>query len=550
MLNSERSLVGAHIIVAFAALFVGIFLGPFQAFHRSPSFVAAFPDSQIPVFSYYYQALTVHGAMNALWFTFIFISGVTYFITFKSLQRPLKTVPMAWAGLISQILGLAIIAVTVIADPQRSSVLFTFYPPLIAPPTFYLGAVLLVLGCWITAGVVIATYLGWRKDNPTKRLPLAVFAALANHAMFIASSIGVAVEVVGLLLPASLGILNTTNPQFSRALFWWFGHPLVYYWLIPAYISWYTMLPQQSGAGKVFSEPLAKVAFLLLMILALPTGVHHMYADPGVSGVWKAIHFLFTMSVALPSFMTAFNMAATLEIAGRKRGGKGLFGWMFAQKWGDPVVAAQLMGMILFVSGGISGIINASAQLNATVHNTSWIPGHFHQTVAGAVALTYFGIMYWMLPAVLKRGLFSKRMATWQVYTWGIGMIMFGYTMAEAGLLGVPRRTLTGLSPYIDSVARFWLDGAAISGVILLISSILLYLNIILTFFSKKPLEDGVVVDTEGDKSSPAILDNWKPWVILLIVLTAAAWLPPLIETWGAGFQVLRYAPTGPAPLP
>src|SRR6266508_2402806 len=79
MLRDERNMVGAHILVSLIALTFGIFLGPFQAFHRSPAFVQAFPDVGIPIFSYYYQAVTVHGVMNALFFTTFFIVGFTYF---------------------------------------------------------------------------------------------------------------------------------------------------------------------------------------------------------------------------------------------------------------------------------------------------------------------------------------------------------------------------------------------------------------------------------------------------------------------------------------
>lgn len=551
MLRDERYLVGAHMVTAFAALAIGALMGPFQAFHRAPGFVEAFPDATIPIFSYYYQALTAHGTLNALFFTFIFISGFTYFITGRSLQRKLWSVPLAWAGFVAMLSGLLMLLYTLITDPQRSAVLYTFYPPLIAPPLFYVGLVLLVLGCWITAANVIVTANQWRKDHPGERLPLAVFAAVANHWMFIVSSLGVAVEVVFLLLPASLGIIDRTDPQLSRVLFWFFGHPLVYYWLFPAYISFYSLLPRQSGV-KLFSDPLARVAFLMLMILALPTGVHHLFADPGVSEVNKAIHTFFTLLVSVPSFMTAFNIGATLEAAGRARGGKGLFGWMFTQKWTDPVVAAQLVGLILFISGGVSGLINASAQLNITVHNTSWVPGHFHQTVGGVVALTYIGIAYWIIPMIRGKALFSKKMALAQVYTWGLGMMLFGHTMAEAGLNGVPRRSLTGLSPFLSEAGRFWLDGAAVSGVILLISLVLLITNLTLTLIgSPKALTEAPEILTHGDSRSPAILERWGLWVGILAVLTILAWAPVIVDAVSAtqGFQILRYTPSG-APIP
>ncbi|MFM7678704.1 MAG: hypothetical protein ACKO83_07615, partial [Roseiflexaceae bacterium] len=82
LLTSEQWLVGAHIITAFVALSLGIFLGPFQVFRRAPML-----KLPIPFFSYYYEALTVHGVVNALVFTTFFIVGFSYFVVQRSLQR-------------------------------------------------------------------------------------------------------------------------------------------------------------------------------------------------------------------------------------------------------------------------------------------------------------------------------------------------------------------------------------------------------------------------------------------------------------------------------
>ncbi len=217
MLRDGRWLVGAHMITAFSALAIGALMGPFQAFRRAPGFVEAFPDATIPIFSYYYQALTAHGTLNALFFTFIFISGFSYFMVGRSLQRKLWSLPLAWGGFVSMLAGLIMMLYVLVTDPQRSAVLYTFYPPLIAPPLFYICLVLLILGSWITAANVIVTANQWRREHKGERLPLAVFAAVANHWMFIVACVGVAVEVVVLLLPASLGLITRTDTRSSRA---------------------------------------------------------------------------------------------------------------------------------------------------------------------------------------------------------------------------------------------------------------------------------------------------------------------------------------------
>lgn len=531
MLQSERSLIGIHMLIAFVALSIGLLMGPFQAFRRSPFVTDALGGQGIamPIFSYYYQALTVHGVLNALVFTTFFIVGFSYFVTQRSLQRPLASITAAWIAFVLMFVGLLLTGYAIVSN--QANVLFTFYAPLLAHWTFYLGLALVIVGSWVAAGVVFATYAGWRKDNPGKAVPLAVFAIVANYIMWITASLGVAIEVLTMLLPLSLGIVQTTDPQVSRILFWFFGHPLVYFWLIPAYVSWYTMLPKQLGVG-LFSDAMGRVAFLLLMIFSIPVGVHHLFVDPGISELAKVSHSLLTFVVAAPSFLTAFNLGATIEKAGRKRGGS-LVSWVWKQPWGNPLVAAQLCGMLLFIVGGITGIMNASFTLNVALHNTTWVVGHFHMTLAGAVTLTYFGIAYWLVPLIRGRRLISNRLALAQIYTWFIGMLMFGAGMGRAGIDGATRRTDLGASGvYISDLWVPWLNLSALGGVVLLISSILLYVVLVGTWFrSTEPVENEAPIETEGPASStPALFERWGMWIAIIIISNAIMWGPVLLQ--------------------
>ena len=102
-------------------------------------------------------------------------------------------------------------------------------------------------------------------------------------AMWQIATLGVAVEILSMLLPWSLRLIDATDPQLARTYFWFTGHPLVYFWLLPAYISWYGMLPKQAG-GKLFSDSLARLAFWLFLIVSVPVGLHHQFVDPGGLG--------------------------------------------------------------------------------------------------------------------------------------------------------------------------------------------------------------------------------------------------------------------------
>jgi len=510
-----------------------------------------FPDWQIPVFNNYYNALTIHGVMNALFFTTFFIIGISYFLTQRSLQRPLWKPAVAWASFAVMVIGLILTFYAIVF--QGSNVLYTFYPPLTAHPTFYIGLTLLVAGTWLASLSVFQTYAAWKRENPKTVVPLAVFAIICNLTMWCVATITIAIEMLFFLIPASFGALTLTDPETARELFWFFGHPLVYFWLFLAYTSWYTMLPAQAG-GRIFSDSLARVAFLMLYIFSLPVGVHHLFSDPGVSEVAKGIHTVFTLFVAVPSFMTAFNVGAALELAGRRHGAKGKLDWLWKQNWSNPVVAAQLGAMFLFIAGGFSGIIQASFTLNIKLHNTSWVPAHFHMTLASAVALTIFGIAYWIIPMVRGRALWSNKLALSQIGTWVIGMILFGHGMGAAGLAGVPRRTDLAAVPsperlgnmsYIPEHAKIWLNSTAIGAVFLLISVILLYLNVVGTLaFSRKPVEEAnCIVSTAGDSSTPLWFERWWLWLGIALFLILIAWGPVFIS--GFYFDSPTYGPMG-----
>src|SRR5690606_32621985 len=115
-----------------------------------------------------------------------------------------------------------------------------------------------------------------------------------------------------------------------------------------------------------------------------------------------------------PSMITAFTVMASLETGGRARGGKGRLGWIRTLPWGDPAFTLQALSMVLFAMGGVSGLVNASYNVNLVVHNTMFVPGHFHLTVGTAVVLTFMATTYWLIPHLTGRRLFSRRLAVLQ----------------------------------------------------------------------------------------------------------------------------------------
>lgn len=521
-------LTAAYLVVALLALAVGNLPSVFQALDHAG--VNLYPWLQ-PWLRSYYQGLTIHGVLNVLVWTTFFICGFLPFVTVYALNTPLAAPRLAWATFWLMVLGLLLVVWPILAND--ASVLFTFYPPMKAHSAFYIGLTLVVVGTWLVAATLLMTYRRWRQGHPGERTPLAAFGALGTFTMWAIASIGVAIEMLGLLIPWSLGLVEAVDPLLARTLFWFTGHPIVYFWLLPTYVSWYTLVPRLAG-GQLFSEPMARLTFLLFVVNSTPVGLHHQFTDPGIWEGWKLLHAFTTFSVFFPSLLTFFNVVASLENGGRARGGRGWVGWVPRLPWGNPVFTAQVLGMILFAFGGIGGLTNASFNVNLIVHNTTWVVGHFHLTVGAAVTLTFLGIIYWLVPVLTGRALWSRQLALGQVWLWFVGMAIFSETLHRLGLMGMPRRTAISQAAYAMPDWQGSMVLIGIGGVLLFVSGVLFFVNILLTLVASRPAPADLTpvrhVDETGRAHGPAILDRWQPWLVVAAVFAVLAYGPTFLQ--------------------
>jgi len=511
----------AHFWVAFGLFGVAALLGLYQLLERN----GLVPASAAT----YYQAVTLHGVVMAFVLTTFFIVGFGFFVSSTSLGRPLKWPWLAWAGFFTMLGGTLIAAVSIAAG--SATILYTFYPPMIAHAAFYIGAALLIVGSipWIV--ITIAMTLDWKKENQGRPVPLPQFGMTANAVLWAWTMVGVVIEVVFQLLPASLGMTQTVDVGLARTLFSWTLHPIVYFWLIPAYVALYTMVPKAAG-GYLFSDEMGRVVFVMLLVFSLPIGLHHVFVDPEQAAGWKLMHAFGTFLVALPTLLTGFTIAASLESAGRLRGGKGLFGWIRALPWGEPAALGGILGLFILLPGGFGGLINASYAMDVMVHNTMWITAHFHLIFGGTVVLIYFSAAYALWPRLTGRRLASRKMAAAQIWLWFLGVLVLTIPWHYVGLLWMPRRT--AYSPYDPQIVARWQPYTPImivGGAMMVISAVLLLINLIAAHRSRELEADRSMAyaDTlEPVVTVPKLLNGFTVWNWLLVVLMAISWAYPI----------------------
>ena len=396
-----RKLVLAHFWVAFVAFLGAIVLGEWQMFVRSP----LSPWVNNP--EHYYRSVTAHGTVMAYVLPTLVAMGFGYAISELSLKRPLVGLRWAWAGFWLVVAGTLLAAATMAAG--KASVLYTFYPPMIASSFYYIGVVLVVVGSWIWVALMSVNLRAWKKEHPDATMPLAMFGNVAGAYLWAWTSLGAAIEVLVLILPASLGLTDTINAGLARVFFSWTLHAIVYFWLMPTYIAFYTIVPRAIG-GRLYSDTMGRVAFVLFLVFSMPIGIHHLFADPQVGAGFKFVHAVMTAMVSVPTLLTVFTIVASVEIAGRLRGGKGALGWVKALPWDNPAMLAVTFSFVMLGLGGAGGIINMSYQLNETVHNTQWVTGHFHLMFGGAIVIMYFLIAYELWPQLTGCAPLPKRL--------------------------------------------------------------------------------------------------------------------------------------------
>jgi len=551
--KSLKRLIFWELSIPVALLTLGIYHGLMQTIYRAGVLKqAAFAKLD------YYQGLTLHGVINAIVLTTFFAVAFGHAtIAFYLKKEPNKKA--GWLSFALMVTGTLMAACAMISG--KASVLYTFYPPLKAHPLFYLGAALLIIGSWIPFFNWAGMYIKWKKENPNVKTPLAVLGTLINFIIWFVCTLAVAYEVLILLLPWAAGWTSTVNVTLARTLFWFFGHALVYFWLLPAYIMFYTMLPKLAG-GKLYSDLAGRIALFLFLVLSVPVGVHHQYSDPSITQGIKFFQGMLTFGVAIPSFITAFTIAASLEYAGRKRGAKGLFGWMKKLPYLDTknyMFAYLICGLILFVFGGLTGIVNASYQLNTVIHNTSWLPGHFHMTVAGPVFLAIIGLSTYLYSTMSGKKIFMPAINVIIPYLWSFGVLIFSTGLMWGGLLGEPRRTnlgMTYLNPKSELFRPDWVPTttlALLGGIIMFIAGMLFIVVFFGTMFRKKNENAELnlpVSEVFHDEARIPLFDKFKPWLIAMAIILAIAYVPAFLNVnKNTGPGAPAFAPDNPVPI-
>ena len=428
-----EKLMKAHAVAAVVSLLVGgilalgVILTRWQAVHLLP------PD-------WFYLFLTAHGLDMLVFWIIFFEIAILYFASSTLLRCRLATPGLAWLGFGLMVVGALVNNYAVFSG--TSSVMFTSYAPMGAHPTFYLGLILFAVGALIGCFVFLGTLVVAKAEQTYNgSIPLVTFGAVTACIIAVFTIASGAIILIPTFL-WSLGLVEHIDSLMYRTVWWGFGHSSQQINVSAHVAVWYAIAAIVFGA-KPMSEKVSRGAFLLYILFLQLASAHHLLADPGLTSNWKIFNTSYAMYLAvLASMVHGLTVPGAIEVAQRQKGfNRGLFEWLRKAPWGNPVFSGMFISLIGFgFLGGISGVMMGTEQLNLIIHNTIYVPGHFHATVVVGTTLAFMSLTYFLIPVLFRRKMLFPKLAQWQPYLFGLGMSAFALFMMGAGTLGVPRR--------------------------------------------------------------------------------------------------------------
>lgn len=431
--RAAENLIKANAVAAVVFLAVGGFFGLLVALTRWPA-VHFLPAD------WFYLALTAHGFDVLLVWIIFFEMAVLYFASAVLLGSRLAGPRWAWTGFAMMLAGAVITNVAVLQG--QSTVMFTSYVPMMARPEFYLGIILFAVGALIGCGVFFGTLVVAKQEKTYEgSIPLVTFGALTAAIIAVFTIASGAIILIPTML-WSMGLVTHIDPLMYKTIWWAMGHSSQQINVSAHVAVWYAIAAMVFGA-KPLSEKVSRMAFLMYIVFLQLASAHHMLVEPGFSAEWKIFNTSYAMYLAvLGSMVHGMTVPGSIEAAQRRRGyTKGLFEWLRKAPWGNPAFSGMFMSLVFFgFLGGISGVVMGTEQINIIMHNTLYVPGHFHATVVTGTTLAFMAITYLLVPLIFRRELRMKTLARWQPYVFGIGAAGISLFMMGAGTLGVSRR--------------------------------------------------------------------------------------------------------------
>ncbi|MBO9560266.1 MAG: cytochrome c oxidase subunit I [Caulobacter sp.] len=343
---------------------------------------------------------------------------------------------------------------------------------------------------------LVAQILKQRAPGMTlSRMPLFLWSMLVTAFMVIFAMPAVMVATTFLITDRLVGTqfynpAEGGDPLLWQHLFWFFGHPEVYIIFIPA-LGMVSQIVAAFSRRTILAYPAMVLALLANGFLAFGLWVHHMFAT-GLPRLGDSFYTSASMMIAIPSGLQIFAWIATI--------------WDGKPRFKTPLLFV-IGFIVIFVLGGLTGVMLASVPLDLQVHDTYFVVAHFHYVLIGGAVFPLFGAIYYWFPKITGR-LLDERAGVWNFWTFFVGFNVAFFPMHILGLLGMPRRVYT----YKAGLGwEVWNLISSLGAVLIAVSMLIFIINVLVSLRRGKVAGDNPweASSLEWATSSPPPIYNF-----------------------------------------
>ncbi|PZQ58247.1 MAG: cytochrome c oxidase subunit I [Sphingomonas taxi] len=384
----------------------------------------------------YNQLFTMHGSIMMFLFAIPMFEGLTMYLLPKMLgSRDLAFPRLSSLGWWCYLFGGTIIILAMLAGVAPDAGWF-LYPPLsgktytpgINSDVWLLGITFVEISAMCAAIEIIVSILklraaGMRLD----RMPIFAWYLLATAGMMVFGFPPLILGSILLEIERAFGWPFYApelggSPLLWQHLFWLFGHPEVYIIFLPAAGAVSTILPVMART-RLIGHGAIVAAIMALAFLSFGLWVHHMFT----TGIPHMALGFFSAASALVAVPTAVQV----------------FAWLGTLWQGRPELKLPMLYLIgffiVFVIGGLTGVMLAMVPFDAQAHDTAFITAHLHYVLVGGFVFPMLAAAYYWLPHITgrERVMHVGEAAFWLIF---VGFNLTFFLMHLTGLLGMPRR--------------------------------------------------------------------------------------------------------------
>jgi cytochrome c oxidase subunit I+III len=426
--------IGARFIVTAFVLFAlagfGAILMRIQLAEPNADFLSA---------EAYNQLMTMHGSTMMFLFAVPVMEGVgIYFVPLMIGARDMAFPRLNAFGYYVYLLSAASLWIGLLIGQAPDAGWFNYVPlsndifsPGLGIDFWTASITFLEIAALVAAVELIVTIFKMRAPGMSlNKMPIFVWAILVMAWMIIFAMPPLMLASVFLAADRTIGthffnVAAGGDPLLWQHIFWFFGHPEVYIIFVPALGIVASIVPTFARRPQV-AYTLVALALVAIGFVSFGLWVHHMFAT-GLPRLGLSFFAAASALIAIPSGVQLLSWIATL--------------WT-GRVWLKTPLLYVIGFFIIFLLGGITGVMVGAVPFDEQVHDTYFVVAHFHYVIIGGSVFPLIGAIYYWFPKVTGR-MMSERLGTIAFFLLFIGFNITFFTMHWTGFLGMPRRVYT-----------------------------------------------------------------------------------------------------------